>query len=68
LEYNDIPEDHARQGFGRGLCEWKEGIVIVGSSPATVSAYELSSAERIASVNLTMDVRNAVHGLEVWSF
>lgn len=68
LEYNNIPEDHARQGFGRGLCQWTDEVVIVGSSPATVSAYKLSSGERIASVNLTMDVRNAVHGLEVWPF
>lgn len=68
LEYNDIPKDHARQGFGRGLCQWKEEVVIVGSSPATVSAYKLSSGKRVASVNLTMDVRNAVHGLEVWPF
>lgn len=68
LERNNIPKDHARQAFGRGLCQWGEDIAIVGSSPATVSAYSLSTAKRISSVNLTMDVRNAIHGLEVWPF
>lgn len=67
LEQNDLPEDHARQAFGRGLKVWKE-FVIVGSSPATVTAYTLSGSEPVSSVTLTMDVRNAVHGLEVWPF
>lgn len=65
---NDIPEDHARQAFGRGLCTWNNRSVIVGSSPATITAYSLQSSERLASVALTMDVRNAIHGLEVWPF
>ena len=64
---NDIPEDHARQGFARGLC-WTDEHLIVGSSPTTVTAFRRGTWERVASVNLTMDVRHAVHGLEVWPF
>ncbi len=58
----------ARQGFGRGICQLSESIVAGGSSPSTVTVYDLASNTTVASVNLTMDVRNAIHGLEVWPF
>jgi hypothetical protein len=58
----------ARQGFARGLAVLSESVVAGGSSPSTVSIYELAKNERVLSVNLTMDVRNAIHGLEVWPF
>ncbi|MFB6286926.1 MAG: hypothetical protein ABEK03_10185 [Candidatus Bipolaricaulia bacterium] len=67
LERNDLPEDHARQAFGRGLKVWND-FIIVGSSPATITAYAHSRSDPITSVNLTLDVRNAIHGLEVWPF
>jgi hypothetical protein len=68
LEHADLPGDLARPTFGRGLAVFHESIVIGGSSPATITAYEIDSGQRLASVNITMDVRNAVHGLEVWPF
>jgi hypothetical protein len=43
-------------------------VVAGGSSPSTISVYDLVKNERVLSVNLTMDVRNAIHGLEVWPF
>jgi hypothetical protein len=43
-------------------------VVAGGSSPSTVSVYDLAANERLLSVNLTMDVRNAIHGLEVWPY
>jgi hypothetical protein len=58
----------ARQGFARGLAVLSESVVAGGSSPSTVSIYELAKNERVLSVNLTMDVRNAIHGLEIWPF
>lgn len=63
-----LPADHARQAFGRGLCTWNGHIVIGGSSPATISAFDFDTGERLACVNITMDVRNAIHGLEVWPY
>lgn len=71
-----LPKDHARQGFARGLCTLDPGpeggtLVAVGSSPSTVSVYRLEGPGApglVKSVNLTMDIRNAVHGLEVWPF
>lgn len=58
----------ARQGFGRGLCTVGEHFVAGGSSPSTITLYDLAARKTIASVNLTMDIRNAIHGLEVWPF
>lgn len=65
LQHGDIPKDHARASFGRGLCTTDE-LVIAGSSPSTVTAYRLDREEVVASVNLSLDVRNCVHGLELW--
>ncbi len=58
----------ARQGFGRGLTPWQDRFVIGGSSPSTISIYDLATNERVGSVNVSMDIRNAIHGLEVWPF
>jgi len=57
-----------RQGFGRGLCPVGERFVAGGSSPSTISLYDLDSNQTVGSVNLTMDIRNAIHGLEPWPF
>lgn len=69
LQHNDLPNDHARQGFCRGLClANSDSLLIGGSSPSTISAYSLEHGERLRQVNLSMDKRNAIHGLEVWPF
>ena len=68
LVNSSLPADHARQAFGRGLCVWEDEVVIGGSSPATISAFNFGTGERLACVNITMDVRNAVHGLEIWPY
>jgi hypothetical protein len=65
---SDTPGDHARQGFARGLCTTDDGLLIVGSSPGTVSVFHIESRKLIKSVNVTMDVRNAPHGLELWPY
>ncbi|MGH8195638.1 MAG: hypothetical protein ACREQ8_14750 [Woeseiaceae bacterium] len=56
----------ARQGFARGLCVISDSVVAGGSSPSTVTLYDLAANKKLLSVNLTMDVRNAIHGLEIW--
>jgi hypothetical protein len=58
----------ARQSFGRGLCVVNDQMIAAGSSPSTISLYDIQRGERIAVVSLTMDIRNAIHGLEVWPF
>jgi hypothetical protein len=58
----------ARQGFARGLAVVSDSVVAGGSSPSTVAVYDLAGNRRLVSVNLSMDVRNAIHGLEVWPY
>jgi len=68
IEFAGIDDSKvARQGFGRGLCAVGDRFLAGGSSPSTVTLYDLRSGEAVASVNLTMDIRNAIHGLEVWA-
>lgn len=69
LTHTDLGDKQlARQGFGRGLCVINERIIAAGSSPSTVTVYDLDSASEITHVNFSLDVRNAIHGLEVWPF
>ncbi len=68
IEYAGIDDSRvARQGFGRGLCPVGGRFLAGGSSPSTITLYDLRTGQTVASVNLTMDVRNAIHGLEVWT-
>lgn len=69
LTHTDLDDSRiARQAFARGLCEVSDGIVAGGSSPSTVSLHRLDTLKTTQTVALTMDVRNAIHGLEVWPF
>ncbi len=58
----------ARQGFGRGLCAISDTLIAAGSSPATIALYDLDQKKMVRTVNISMDVRNAIHGLEVWPY
>ena len=69
LTHTDLDDSRlARQGYGRGLCVVNHRVVAAGSSPSTISLYDLKESKRLMSVNLTMDIRNAIHGLEIWPF
>ena len=69
IEFADVDDSKvARQGFGRGLCPIGERFVAGGSSPSTISLYDFEAGQKVGSVNLTMDIRNAIHGLELWPF
>ena len=58
----------ARQAFARGLCVLGENVVAAGSSPSTIALHDIDRAKTLLTVTLSMDVRNAIHGLEVWPF
>ena len=64
------PDDsgNARQGHGRGLCVVSEREIAAGSSPSTVSVYDLDARKAVKAVNLSLDARNAIHGLAVWPY
>ncbi len=69
IEFADIDDSRvARQGFGRGLCSYTERFIIGGSSPSTISIYDMENGLTIDTINLTMDIRNAIHGLEIWPY
>ena len=58
----------ARQAFGRGLCPIGDRFLAGGSSPSTITLYDVEADQTVGFVNLSMDIRNAIHGLEVWPF
>ena len=69
LEFMGVDDSKlARQGFGRGLCVVDKHLVAAGSSPSTVTLFDLESEEIVYSVNFSMDIRNAIHGLEIWPY
>jgi hypothetical protein len=58
----------ARQAFARGLCAIDDQTIAAGSSPSTITLHDLRPGTQSRMVTLTHDVRNAIHGLEVWPF
>jgi hypothetical protein len=58
----------ARPRFARGLCVLQDGLVAGGSSPSTISLHDMRTGTRLMELNLSMDVRNAVHGLAAWPY
>lgn len=68
LTHAELSRDKARPAFGRGLAVVDGGHFVGGSSPATITLYRFDPPHQLTSLNVTMDVRNAIHGLEVWPF
>ncbi len=69
LTHTDLDDSRiARQAFGRGLCVVEDGVIAAGSSPSTITLHDLNSMKTTLSINLSMDIRNAIHGLEVWPY
>lgn len=69
LTHTDFDDSRiARQGFARGLCDLGGGVVAAGSSPSTITLHDFNSMQTTLSINLSMDVRNAIHGLAVWPY
>lgn len=67
LTNTELSDAHAVQSFGRGLCYY-DNFIIGGSSPATISVHDFNTTELIKSIQLSNDLRNAIHGLEIWPF
>ena len=69
IEFAGVDDSRlARQGFGRGLCVINDHLVAAGSSPSTVSVFDVKSGDTVFSVNFSLDIRNAIHGLEIWPY
>ncbi len=57
-----------QSGFGRGLCVISENEIAAGSSPATISIYDVDAGRAVKAVILSLDATNAIHGIEVWPY
>ncbi len=69
LMHTDLDDSRiARQSFARGLCMIDDDVIASGSSPSTITLHNVDTMQTTHSVNLSMDIRNAIHGLEVWPF
>lgn len=64
----DADKENCHPGFARGLCVLSDRVVAGGSSPSTVSVYDLAANEMLLSVNLSNDVRNAIHTIAKWPY
>jgi hypothetical protein len=42
--------------------------IAAGSSPSTIAIHDFDRRKTVQTVTLTYDIRNAIHGLEVWPF
>lgn len=69
LTHTDLDDSRiARQAFGRGLCRVSDTVIAAGSSPSTIALHDLELGETTTTITLSADIRNAIHGLEVWPF
>lgn len=69
LTHTDLDDSRiARAGFGRGLCVLGGELIAAGCSPSTIAIHDLEAVKTRSVVTLTHDIRNAIHGLEVWPF
>jgi hypothetical protein len=69
LTHTDLDDSRiARQSFARGLCTIGDGVIASGSSPSTITLHNVDTMKTTKSINLSMDIRNAIHGLEVWPY
>ncbi len=69
LTHTDLDDSRiARQAFGRGLCTLDNGIIAAGSSPSTITLHDIDNLKTLSAITLTYDIRNSIHGLEVWPY
>jgi hypothetical protein len=69
LTHTDLDDSRiARQQFARGLCVIDDHVIASGSSPSTITLHDVDTMKTTHSINLSMDIRNAIHGLEVWPY
>ena len=65
---HQLAQGSPKPAFGRGLCVISEREIAAGSSPATISIYDLDAGKAVKAVNLSPDGRQAIHGVEVWPY
>jgi hypothetical protein len=60
--------DGAEAGSAGGLCVISDSVVAGGSSPATVTLYDLAGNRPLLSVRLAQEPGEAIHTIAVWPY
>jgi hypothetical protein len=63
VQNTELEDAIARPSWNRGLCLAGD-YFFVGTSPATISLYNINESKPLKSVRLSDDIRNSIHGLE----
>lgn len=56
----------ARTTGGRGLCALPDGRIAAGSTPASITVYDLELRQPVKVVSLSRDPRESIHTIAVW--
>lgn len=57
----------AKRSFNRGML-FHDDYLIVGSSPSNISVFDIHSGELIKQIQLSKDIKNAIHGIALYPF
>ena len=60
--------DAAEPAYPRGLCVISDSLVAGGSSPATVTLYDLAGNRQLLSARLAQERGEATHTIAVWPY
>jgi hypothetical protein len=63
-----VDDGIVRLGFARGLCALTDRLVAGGSSPSTLSLYDLAANKSLGTVQLSNDARSTIHSIAAWPF
>jgi hypothetical protein len=64
---NNIPQDHAVQGYTRGMVTYDD-YVITGTSPAAVNVWKFGQSHPIKTFYITNDIRNSICGMTLYEW
>ncbi len=62
-----LPGDDSA-GFARGLCVLSDSVVSGGSSPSTITMYDVAKNATLGSVQISPNRNSAIHSIAAWPF
>lgn len=57
----------AKRSFNRGML-FHDEYLIVGSSPSNITVFNIHSGKLIKQIQLSNDIKNAIHGIALYPF
>lgn len=69
LTHTNLPQDHAVQGYTRGMVTYSN-FIITGTSPAAINVFNFNNNTKnpIKSIQLTEDLRNSICGMALYEW